>query len=133
MSPRVACATEAVEQEHIKQFIRSVGGSVWVVGTRRPKTDRPGTFQTPGIPDLLAFIPVPDRVGDRMWKRRVFVFIEVKRTKGSRIRQEQHDFRRECQEANVEHIVGSFDAVVQWAIARGVVREENVPHYRRSA
>jgi hypothetical protein len=53
--PRVS---ERAEQSHIVQLLRTVGGQVYVLGTTRRRGDYAGTMQTPGLPDLLAFLPV---------------------------------------------------------------------------
>jgi hypothetical protein len=122
---------ESVEQAHIVQLLRSLGGRVYVMGTTRRKGDYHGTMQTEGIPDVMAFLPERDcpfpAPPTRRW---IFLFIEAK-AQGGRIRPEQAAFREVCVAANVRHIVGGFDAVVAELAAWGYVKTDSVPHYRQ--
>lgn len=120
-SPRVS---EKVEQAHIVQLIRSVGGRAYVLGTRRRSTDYPGTMQTPGLPDLLTFLPSQGN------GRRVLM-IECKAA-GGRLRPEQQAFRDLCCGSNADYVTGNLDAVIAWLCARGYVKAESFPHYRQS-
>jgi hypothetical protein len=108
---------EKTEQEGVKQLLRSVGGEVWVLGTRRRAGDHQGTMQTPGVPDLLAFVPPPRRRGEPQ-DGLTHVWIEVK-SEGGRLRPEQEHFRENCLAARVAHIVGGFDDVLAWLVNRG--------------
>lgn len=130
-APRVS---ERVEQEQIKTLIRSVGGKVWSLGTTRRGGDYQGTMQTPGFPDLCAFVPVPtvNAAGQSLGRQPQLLFVEVK-ARGGRLRPEQALFRDECGFAKVEHVVGGLDAVLAWMLVRGVVTESSVPHYRLPA
>lgn len=122
--------SEKVEQSHIVQLLRSLSAKVYVIGTRRRSGDYQGTMQTPGIPDLLAFMP--PRVGILMKAPVIpalLVFVEAKRERGQ-VRPEQRVFRDLCQQANVEHVLGTYDAVVGWCIGRGYLKADQVPHYR---
>ncbi len=111
-------------QAQIVQLLRSVGARVYVIG-RPPRRDsvHKGTGQTPGIPDCLIFLPTAcDGV----------VWLEVKRPGGDpikKLRPEQAEFRRLCQDAGVRHICGGVDEVLMLLRERGLVKD--VPHYRR--
>lgn len=119
--PRVP---EKAEQAHIVQLLKTLRCRVWVAGTRRPKGDYQGTCQTPGIPDLTAFLP--DATG--------ILFVEVKAAGGC-LRPEQEEFRElvlacEANGLGVHHIVGGCDAVIAWLMTRGLLKPDQVPHYR---
>lgn len=117
---------EKVEQAHIVQLLRTIGATVYVLGTRRRSGDYQGTMQSPGIPDLLAFVPQRVRVGQHL------LFIECK-AGGGRLRPEQVLFRTLCQQAGIEHVVGDLDAVIAWAIEHNYLSRDSVPHYRQPA
>lgn len=122
--PRVP---EKTVQAHVVQLARTVGGKVWVIGGHRRRTDYQGTMQTPGLSDLVLFIPEGDR-----WH---LVFFECK-AKGGRLSPEQVIFRDlvlavAANASVVHHLVGGLDAFIAWLVTRGLVRTENVPHYRR--
>lgn len=120
---------EKVVQQQIVTFIKTIGGKVKVVGTRRPREDRHhSTFQTPGIPDLIVFVPLPaEPYSGRV--RNLHGYIEVK-AEGGRLRPEQREFQQDCAEAGVEHVVGDLDAVVAWLMRHGVIKPDQVAHYR---
>lgn len=50
---------EKAVQQQIVHLLRSLGAHVYEIGTRRRRQDYPGTMQSPGIPDLVAFLPPP--------------------------------------------------------------------------
>ena len=102
------------------KLLRSVGGQVYVMGTTRRRGDWPGTMQTPGIPDLMAFMPSRPLVGIA---HPILLFVECK-ADGGRIRPEQAEFRAWCQDAHVEHVLGTLDAVIQWLVKHLYVTEE---------
>lgn len=110
--PRVS---ERQEQTAIVKLLRSLGGQVYVIGTVRPTGDFHGTCQTPGIPDLLCFLPPLQR----MHLPRL-VFIEVKAA-GGRMRPAQQEFREQCR-GIVDHLVGNADVVIAWLTAQGYLR-----------
>jgi hypothetical protein len=127
MSPvRMAKARipEKTEQAHIVQLLLRLNAAVFVLGTRRPRGDYPGTRQTPGLPDLVAFLPSTREQGTRQ------VWIECKAV-GGRLRSEQQDFKTLCESAGVAHIVGTFDDVIAWLSANGYVNAAAFPHYRQ--
>jgi len=115
---------EKTVQAHIVQLLRSLGGKVFVLGTRRRGGDYPGTMQSEGVPDLLAFLPSRAEPG-----RQLFLVIECK-ARGGRLRPDQEIFRALCVSAGVVHITGDLDAVIAWLIDQGYLKRENVPHYR---
>ncbi len=122
----MAIQREKVEQAHIVQLLRTIGGRVYVLGTRRRRGDFQGTMQSPGVPDLMAFLPARAHLAGAPR----FVFIECKAT-GGRLRPEQQVFRDECTSAGLAHIVGDLDAVIAWLVAAGYVTAQQFPHYRR--
>lgn len=104
---------ERAEQKAILDLLKLVHAEVWVLGTTRKRGDWQGTRQTPGICDVLAFIP---RTNARAWYE--LVAIETK-APGGRLSSAQKRFRAACERAGVEHIVGGVDAVLAWLRARG--------------
>lgn len=118
---------EKVEQQHVVQLLRSIGCRVWVTGVHRRTGDYQGTMMTPGLPDVIAFLPRALGV----------LFVEVK-AEGGRLRPEQAEFRKlaidvEFAGGRVYHVVGGLDAVIVRLVAMGLVREDAVPHYRIEA
>lgn len=123
-APRVS---EAVEQSHIVQVLRTIGADVWVIGTKRRKTDYHGTMQTAGLPDVLACLPLQSSMeGGRWW-----LAVECK-AKGGRLRPEQAHFKACCEASMLYHIVGGFDDVLHWLVTYGYLTEATLPHYRRA-
>ena len=130
---------EKVEQAHVVSLLRTIGATVYVLGTRRRRGDFPGTMQTPGIPDLLAFLPgqkfvpyarqpivPPDR------RASVLLFVEVKAA-GGRLRPEQGAFRQLAREAEIAHVVGGLNDVIAWCVEHGYLSRDSVAHYRLPA
>lgn len=119
---------EKDEQADIVRLLRSLGAAVYVSGTVRPRGDTPGTRQTPGIPDLEAFLPRRGTGGNgyRLLK------VEVKRSKGGRLSPDQQAYRDVCQAADVPHVVGDLTAVMGWLVAEGYLRADQLPHDRRA-
>lgn len=125
-APRIS---EKVEQAHIQQLLAgALGAKVYVLGHPSPKDGRShrGTGQTSGLADLLAFIP------KRVSHGEIALFVEAKAT-GGRLRPEQEEFRDHCFLATVHHVVGGLDAVIKWAIGNGLLKTDQVPHYRAPA
>jgi hypothetical protein len=141
-----AAISERTEQAHIVQLLRTLRASVYVLGTVRRHGDHPGTMQTPGLPDVLAFLPVRGEsasarqpVHGSEWPldaagpdRCLQLCIEVKAARG-RLSLPQRIFREYCERSGQAHIVGGLDAVIVWLIARGYLVPAQVPHYRRPA
>jgi hypothetical protein len=103
---------ERAEQAAIVKLLRSLGATVYVLGTTRRKGDHPGTMQTPGIPDLYVFLPY------RLGLGRTALWLEVKATNG-KPSSAQSDFRRHCKEALHEHVMGTCDDVQNWLVDYG--------------
>lgn len=115
-SGRGARVPERVVQSQVVHLLRSVGAQVWITGTTRRRGDYHGTMMTAGLPDVFAFV------------RGELVCIEVK-ARGGTLRTEQVLFRDCCLASNVRHLTGGVDQVLEYLVARGLVRE--VPHYRQ--
>ena len=107
-------------QADIVKMLRSVGAGVYRIGTTRKKGDYQGTMQTPGIADLLAFVPVP-LAASTLVTRCVQLWIEVKRPGGG-LSAAQNLFRYQAQAAGCEYVVGGVDEVLDWLKVRGVVK-----------
>lgn len=112
-------ATEKEEQAAIVDLLETLGAKVYVLGTKRPKGDYPGACQTPGVPDLIVFLP-KSRV---LQAEAHHLYIEVKTPKG-RMSDEQFVFRDNCQRANVSHIYGGVDQVTAWLERFGYLKSE---------
>lgn len=117
--------SEKAEQAHIVQLLRSIGAKVFVSGTVRRRGDFAGTMQTPGIPDVEAFLPPRWDCG--LWR---VLKVEVKRV-GGQLRPEQAEYRDLCSRANVAHVIGPLDAVIAWLAAEGYVKTSQFPTYRQ--
>ena len=114
---------EKTVQGHVVRALRMVGGTVYVLGTvHRGEPGHMSTRMTPGLPDLLVFLP-PIRTTP--WHQ---LWIEVKAPQG-RLSEAQKGFRDVCALAGVAHIVGGLDEVLSYLVDRGYVGE--VAHYRR--
>lgn len=126
---------EKSEQQHALYALRLVNAKVYTIGTRRRRGSRcpqcntfvpedQGTRQTPGLPDLLAFVPRPDAPEQR-W----VLFVEQKAA-GGRLSPEQQELRALALAAGAEHVVGDYNAVLAWLVSKGLMRETQLPHYR---
>lgn len=126
---------ERAEQAAIVRLLRSLGATVYTLGTTRRKGDFMGTMQTPGLPDLIAFIKRKtwldvDTPLDGITRR--VLFIECK-AKGGRLRPEQAEFRALTLQADVAHVVGGVDEVIAWLIDQRYLKADQVAHYRQPA
>ena len=117
---------EKTEQASIQNLVAQLGGTVYVLGSRRamccgicgaPSTDR-STRQTEGLGDLAVFLPPTRRQLDRAWH---FVWIECKGRRGE-LSPEQVRFRELNQAAGVPHVVGGIDEFVAYLERGGWVR-----------
>ncbi len=125
------------------RFLVGLGGRVYVSGTRRSRgrkcptcqtfvAEHQGTRQTPGIPDLEVFLPLPPRRRAAGDTSRVLLKVECKRT-GERMTDDQVAYARLTTSAGIHHVAGDLNAVLAWAVQEGYVRAENVPHYRQAS
>jgi len=128
---------EKAEQAKGVALLRSLGAAVYVLGTRRAGGARchqcggfvpgdQGTRQTPGIPDVLAFLPAPrgsSLVGCQLWW-------EAKRPDGGRASAPQHAFAANCAASGIAHCLGDANALVAWLIAHQYLRPDQVAHER---
>ena len=121
---------EKAEQAHGVQLVRSIGGTAYVLGGHRRRTDHQGTMQTPGIPDVMFFLPPPPSVFTPPHTLRLFLFWECKAAGGT-LRPEQRLFEQLCQDAKISHLVGPFDALILWLAQNGYVTADSFPHYRQ--
>lgn len=114
---------EAAEQRAIVQLLRTIGCLVWPIGTHRRRGEYQGTMMAPGLPDILAHLP----------RGMGLLCVEVK-AKGGRLRPEQEVFRNACLACEapwqVHHVVGGLDAVIAYLIELGLLRPDQVAHYR---
>ena len=110
--PRVP---EKAVQAQVVQLLRQLGFRVWTLGTVRRAGDHPGTMQSPGLPDLLAF------------GRGHLLCVEVK-ARGGQLRPSQAAFRAECLAGPaVAHVVGGVDDVVTWLAGIGLFGRPVLP------
>jgi len=137
MKPRwkVPVKLEKHEQDGGVKLLRSIGAVVYEIGTRRRKgkpcpkcrafvpNDDFGTHQTPGIPDVLAFLPARDNVREVLWW-------EAKREKGSHFRKEQKEFREFVLMTSTWHCVGALDELLAWLLEHRYLAISQIPHYR---
>lgn len=135
--PRQPRVLEKVEQAHIIQLALTVGCEVTVFGTVRRGSTCPkcgewvqghmGTQQTPGIPDLEIWLP--ERASTIAGQRELVKW-ETKAV-GGRLSADQQEYRDLCAIAGVTWGSGPYAAFEQFLVARGLVKAENIPHYRR--
>lgn len=76
------------------------------------RSERGGTRQTPGIPDLYVIGPE----GWGAW------WHETKRP-GGKLRPAQAEFRRVCQRNGLGHVVGGVAETEQWLVEQGLARD----------
>lgn len=107
-----ARVSEKAEQAAIVKLLETLGAKVYVLGRPSPNDGRThrGTGQTPGVPDLLAFLGG--------WQ---LVAIEVK-AKGGRLSPAQVEFQTLARQSGVNHIAGGLDAVIAWLTDRGYLK-----------
>ncbi len=110
---------EKHEQADGVQLLRTLGAAVYVLGTVRPRGDHPGTCMTPGLCDVMAFLPMG--VGERQ-----FLCWEVKSATG-RLRPEQAAFREHCVSAGVDYVVGDLNALMKWLVSAGYLSADQLP------
>jgi hypothetical protein len=117
---------ERSEQASIKNLTAQIGGVDYTLGTVRatccatcgaPNSD-PTTRQTPGLADLVLYLPPPVREPDRAW---TMVWVECK-GRGGTLSEEQLRFRQLNQAAQVRHLVGGLDEYIAFLEPAGWVR-----------
>lgn len=122
--PRVPVLREKHEQAAGVTLLKSLRCAVYVSGTARREGDYQGTNQTPGISDVLGCLP--DLRGILFW--------EAKSRRG-RPSPEQDAFRTiirayEAAGLPIYHCLGTYDALIAKLITIGMLRGQDVPHYR---
>ena len=120
---------ERVEQRQIVALLRHLGAQVYVLGTTRKRGDHPGTMQSSGLPDVLAFLP-SEPGGEGL------LMVEVK-ARGGRRSPAQDAFADHCRQAGIAYVCGGFDTVIYWALAEGLIEgavtDWRIPGRRRLA
>ena len=114
---RAGRVSEKVVQRRICELLALVHAKVYTIG-RPPRRDavHKGTGQTPGIPDLLVFLP---KRGSGLFGGHPHqLWIEVKAVRG-RLSEEQKAFRDWCALAGIPHLVGDLDTVRAYLQAHG--------------
>ncbi|MDP3720803.1 MAG: hypothetical protein Q8T13_23825 [Acidobacteriota bacterium] len=126
---------EKYQQHEGCKLLSSLGAVVLIIGTRRSrgkpcpkcKTFVPedqGTRQTPGIPDVLAFLPA------RGGAPSVTLLWEAKHADGGRLSADQQRIADLCARSGQAYCSGPLDALISWLVANGYLKAENLPHYR---
>lgn len=124
---------EKGEQQHGVELLTRLGAKVYVSGTRRKKGDYQGTMQTPGIPDVEAWLPPPPDTDTRVEGPLRYVLKWECKAAGGRLSSDQTIYRQLCLDAGVSHVVGDFNALIAWLVDAGYVKAASFPHYRQPA
>jgi len=126
--PRVS--EKAIQAQGVR-FLCNLGARVYVSGTRRPRGDYQGTMQTPGIPDVEAWLPVAPGQPVEPPRTRILLKWECKAA-GGRLSLAQEEYRQLCAAGppGVHHVVGGLDDLIAWAIDQRYCKAEHMPHYR---
>jgi len=149
-APRGGAGRRLVQHEKFEQgdgikLLRSIGATVYTVGTRRSRGTRckkcgefvpnpdQGTRQTPGIPDVLAFMRPHEMDLATQRPRRHLLWWEAKRPGGGEESDAQREFRALCSETATLHCLGDVNDLVAFLVAQGFLKRENVPYYRLPA
>lgn len=130
-APRPKARLEKHEQADGVALLRQLGARVYVIGTRRPRGDTPGTMQTPGIPDVFAYLPRPRYAATTRWRTRSPLWWEVKRSAGGKVRAEQADFRLLSRDAGIDHVTGDLNALMSYLVTEGYLTANQLPHDRQ--
>ena len=112
---------EKAEQAGTVKLLTLLGADVYVIGTRRPRgracpscgafvAEHAGTCQTPGVSDLIVFLPGP--------RPRRVCFIEQKRV-GGVLSEPQEQFRQVVDASTALYVAGTMDDVMAWLDDRG--------------
>lgn len=121
MSARIS---EKVIQAQGIALLRSINGAVYSLGTVRRRGDHPGTMQSPGVPDVLFFLPPPP-----IWGSAIVGWWEAK-ARGGRMSPAQVTFRDHCLGVAMRHVVGDLDALIAFLKAERYLVDKTLPHYR---
>jgi len=118
---------EKTEQGAGCQLLLTIGAAVYVLGTRRPKGEDQSTRQTPGISDVITFLP----------RTKGVLFWEAKAA-GGRMSPEQAAFRTIvtlCARAGlgIHHVLGGCNALTDTLSTLGLLKETRVAHDRLEA
>jgi hypothetical protein len=118
---------EKAVQAQIVACLHGVGASVWTLGTTRRKGDHPGTMQSAGLPDVMAFVPLtragcgaalPHSNPDVPFM--ALLLVEIKRG-GNAMSTSQQNFAWCAQQVGppVHHVAGGLNEVLAWLVAMG--------------
>ena len=108
---------EKAIQRAVIQLLMAARAEVYVLGVHRKRGDHQGTMQTPGIPDILAFLPPADGgLGPYLQ-----LWIEVKAPAG-RESKAQRTFKTWCIFSRQSHITGGVDEVMRYLKTGGWIR-----------
>ena len=94
------------------RLLQLLGAVVYTLGTTRRRGDHPSTMMSPGLPDLMAFLPARQSDPPRL------LMIECKRA-GGQLSPAQAAYRQHCLDAGVAHVVGPLDSLVAWLVGAG--------------
>lgn len=125
---------EKTVQRDVVQLLRAIGAQVWELGHKRSKgRNCPhckqfvpnhdfSTRQTPGIPDVFAFVPF-QKTNWPLW-------VECK-ANGGRLSPEQSQFSLYCAMSDQTwYVAGGLDDVIGFLLKKGVIHQGQVAHYR---
>lgn len=118
---------EKHEQSAGIALLRQLGAAVYSSGTVRPRGSLDySTRQTPGIPDVEAFLPAMNGRPATLLKW------EVKRQRwtASAWRAEQREYASRCDAVGLPYVIGSVDDLLTWLQDAGYVTAWQLPHYR---
>ena len=121
---------ETTVQSHIVQALRNISAGVYVLGRPGLRERRcphcghmvkldPGTRQTPGVSDLLAFLPDAPRAPFGPGR---LVCVEVK-AQGGVLSEDQKTFRNWCERTSTSYLTGGLDVVLEYLKQGGYLRE----------
>ena len=113
---RARAIPEKVLQQQGVTLLRSLGAAVYVLGTRRPRTDaHRGTCQTPGLPDVWFMFGASRPTAFGSWW-------EVKARHG-RVSAPQAAFADICTQTGVPYVCGDLEALIGALIRWGRLRQ----------
>lgn len=113
--------SEKSEQRAGVKLLKLLGAQVYVSGTRRLKTDSQSTRQTPGIPDVEAWLPISRHASNSEASRRLVKW-EVKAGAGGRLSPAQQEYRQLCLAGGIAHVAGPLDSLIGWLSEAGYLR-----------